>query len=63
MPIYDFKCPNCGEEKEALVKTTEGPYEVRCPECDRFMQKNGVGLSNFQLKGKGWYKTDFKNKT
>lgn len=61
MPIYDFKCSKCGTIKEALVKSTEGPYEVWCPKCDSPMDKEEVQLSNFQLKGSGWYKDGYSS--
>lgn len=61
MPIYEYLCRSCGLEKEHLQKMNDALIE-KCPECgsnDYIKQISAVG---FQLKGSGWYVTDFKNK-
>lgn len=61
MPIYDFKCEHCGYEFEKLVYSSL--TEPRCPECRLLVtQKLPSAPGHFDLKGGGYYKTDFKNK-
>ena len=55
MPLVDFECTKCGVEKESLVKNTT---EVLVCECGSPMFKR-VGKSNFELKGKGWFKDGY----
>lgn len=58
MPIYDFKCVECGKEKEALVKS---PSEKReCPSCGGVMEKK-LSAPNVKFVGSGFYETDYKN--
>ena len=59
MPIYEYICPKCGAELEVLQKLNDDP--PICEECSEEMEKQ-IGLSNFILKGTGWYKTDYKDK-
>ena len=59
MPIYEYKCTDCGHEMEAIQKIGDKPL-VMCPSCDRESLKKLVSASSFRLKGGGWYETDFK---
>ncbi len=59
MPIYEYRCSNCGHELEALQKLADAPLVV-CPSCNANSLVKLVSASAFQLKGSGWYATDFK---
>lgn len=59
MPIYEYKCFNCGFITEKLQKINDITNE-NCQTCN-FTMKKIISPSNFKLKGTGWYKTDFKN--
>ena len=59
MPIYEYRCEECGEEHEALQKVSEPPLTV-CPACGKRALKKQLSAAGFQLKGSGWYATDFK---
>ena len=59
MPIYEYKCQNCGHYFEILQRISEEPLST-CPECKKNALKKLVSAPNFRLKGKGWYETDFK---
>lgn len=61
MPIYEYQCQKCGHRLEALQKMSESPL-VDCPECGKSELQKLVSAAGFQLKGTGWYATDFKNK-
>ncbi|HEX2545839.1 MAG TPA: FmdB family zinc ribbon protein [Ramlibacter sp.] len=60
MPIYAYKCGSCGHAKDVLQKVSDAPLTV-CPSCgaDRFAKQ--ITAAGFQLKGSGWYATDFRN--
>ena len=60
MPIYEYRCANCGTEKEVLRKVSDPPL-VDCPSCGKAAMVKKVTAAGFQLKGTGWYVTDFKN--
>ena len=60
MPIYEYRCSSCGHELEALQKITEPPLSS-CPECRTDTLTKLVSAAGFQLKGSGWYATDFRN--
>ena len=60
MPIYEYLCQVCGHGLEALQKLSD-PVLVACPACARPALKKQVSAAGFQLKGSGWYATDFKN--
>jgi putative FmdB family regulatory protein len=60
MPIYAYKCSNCGFEKDALQKMSDAPL-TDCPSCGEPALKKQVTAAGFQLKGSGWYVTDFRN--
>ena len=59
MPIYGYRCAECGEEHEALQKVSEPPLTV-CPACGKPALQKQLSAAGFQLKGSGWYATDFK---
>ncbi len=61
MPIYEYKCAQCEHKLEMLQKMSE-PAETICPECGQASLKKQISAVAFQLKGTGWYETDFKNK-
>ena len=59
MPIYAYKCESCGFAKDVLQKMSDAPLDV-CPACSQNAFKKQVTAAGFQLKGSGWYATDFK---
>jgi len=59
MPIYAYKCESCGFAKDVLQKMSDAPLEI-CPNCAKSSFKKQVTAAGFQLKGSGWYATDFK---
>jgi putative FmdB family regulatory protein len=59
MPIYAYKCESCGFAKDVLQKMSDAPLET-CPHCAKSSFKKQVTAAGFQLKGSGWYATDFK---
>jgi len=60
MPIYEYRCAACGFEKEYLQKLSDAPI-TDCERCGRPTMGKLVSAAGFQLKGSGWYATDFKN--
>ena len=60
MPIYEYRCGSCGFEKEYLQKVNDTPVAA-CPSCGSDAYVKLVSAAGFQLKGSGWYATDFKN--
>jgi putative FmdB family regulatory protein len=60
MPIYEYRCSACGHELEALQKLSE-PLLTGCPECGKPALAKLLSAAGFQLKGSGWYATDFRN--
>ncbi len=60
MPIYEYRCGSCGFEKEYLQKVSDAPVAV-CPACGSGAYAKLISAAGFQLKGSGWYATDFKN--
>ena len=60
MPIYEYRCSACGFEKDALQKMADAPL-VDCPDCGKPALVKLVSAAGFQLKGSGYYATDFKN--
>ena len=60
MPIYEYRCTACGFEKEYLQKLSDAPITI-CAECGKPSMTKLVSAAGFQLKGSGWYVTDFKN--
>ncbi|MBI2961608.1 MAG: zinc ribbon domain-containing protein [Betaproteobacteria bacterium] len=59
MPIYEYRCSSCGFQKEYLQKVTD-PLLTDCPDCGQRSLNKMVTAAGFQLKGSGWYATDFK---
>ncbi|MDN4018073.1 FmdB family zinc ribbon protein [Zwartia panacis] len=60
MPIYAYKCTACGHAQDVLQKISDKPLTV-CPECHQETYAKQVTAAGFQLKGSGWYVTDFRN--
>ena len=60
MPIYAYKCESCGHSKDVLQKMSDATLTV-CPNCGADAFKKQVTAAGFQLKGSGWYVTDFRN--
>jgi len=60
MPIYEYRCASCGFEKDFLQKVSD-PMLTDCPECGKATFEKQLTAAGFQLKGNGWYATDFKN--
>ena len=60
MPLYSYACPKCGRKEEFLLKH-DAPAP-KCPECKEPEMKKEISSAHFELKGSGWYSTDFKKK-
>lgn len=60
MPIYEYYCDNCKEKMEIEQRITEDPIKV-CPRCNSSRFRRLISVTNFILKGSGWYKTDYAN--
>jgi putative FmdB family regulatory protein len=60
MPIYAYKCGSCGHAKDVLQKISDAPLTV-CPACGASAFSKQVTAAGFQLKGSGWYATDFRS--
>ena len=60
MPIYAYACSSCGLQKDVLQKMSDAPLAV-CPECCKETFAKQLTAAGFQLKGGGYYATDFKN--
>lgn len=61
MPIYEYQCQACGHELEALQKVSDQPL-TECPKCKAQSLTKLISATSFQLKGTGWYATDFRDK-
>jgi putative FmdB family regulatory protein len=59
MPIYAYKCESCGHAKDVLQKMSD-PVMTVCPSCGKSTFAKQVTAAGFQLKGSGWYVTDFR---
>ena len=59
MPIYAYRCAECGATKDVLQKLSD-PLLTICPVCGKPAMQKQVTAAGFQLKGTGWYATDFK---
>ena len=60
MPIYAYRCEECGFQKDALQKLSDPPL-VDCPQCGKPKLVKQVTAAGFALKGTGWYVTDFRD--
>ncbi len=60
MPIYAYGCSSCGLQKDVLQKMSDAPLTT-CPECGMDTFAKQLTAAGFQLKGSGYYATDFKN--
>lgn len=61
MPIYAYKCSACGHAQDVLQKISDQPLTV-CPQCGQSTYSKQVTAAGFQLKGSGWYVSDFRDK-
>ncbi len=61
MPIYEYRCSSCGHQQEFLQKVSD-PQLTVCTKCGKPEFSKMVTAAGFQLKGSGWYATDFKSK-
>jgi putative FmdB family regulatory protein len=59
MPIYEYRCSDCGFQDEFLQKISE-PTMTVCPKCGKSTFTKLLSAAGFQLKGSGWYATDFR---
>jgi putative FmdB family regulatory protein len=59
MPIYAYRCASCGHSRDVLQKISD-PQLTTCPACGAEQFQKQVTAAGFQLKGSGWYATDFK---
>ena len=59
MPIYAYRCEECGFAKDVLQKISDAPL-TDCPSCGKSSFRKQVTAAGFQLKGNGWYATDFR---
>lgn len=59
MPIYAYKCGSCGHAKDVLQKVSDAPL-TDCPACGAPAFSKQITAAGFQLKGSGWYVTDFR---
>jgi|SRR5689334_3858671 len=59
MPIYEYRCTQCEHKLETLQRLSEAPL-VTCPACGKDALQKLVSAAGFQLKGSGWYATDFR---
>ena len=59
MPIYEYRCNNCGHELEKIQRMSDDPL-TDCPACEESELKRLISAAGFRLKGSGWYETDFK---
>jgi putative FmdB family regulatory protein len=60
MPIYEYRCNACGHKLESLQRLSDAPL-ITCPACGKDALAKQLSAAGFQLKGSGWYATDFKN--
>lgn len=61
MPIYEYQCEACGHHLEAFQKISDAPL-TDCPNCQKPALAKQISSTSFQLKGTGWYATDFRDK-
>lgn len=58
MPIYEYRCPDCGHEFERIQSFSDDPVK-ECPSCGELDVRKKISLSSFALKGGGWYKDHY----
>ena len=61
MPIYEYQCSACAHEFEAFQNISDAPLK-KCPVCHKNKLEKLISATSFQLKGEGWYVTDFRDK-
>ncbi|MFZ2314164.1 MAG: zinc ribbon domain-containing protein [Gammaproteobacteria bacterium] len=61
MPIYEYQCGSCQHQLDAIQKFSDAPL-VDCPKCNQPSLQKQISAAGFQLKGSGWYATDYKSK-
>lgn len=61
MPIYEYQCQMCGHQFETIQKISDQPLK-ECPVCHKEALSKLISATSFQLKGTGWYATDFRDK-
>jgi putative FmdB family regulatory protein len=59
MPIYAYRCSGCGHQEDHLQRLADAPL-TKCPACGKKKYEKQLSAAGFQLKGSGWYATDFK---
>lgn len=62
MPIYEYECTSCHHHFDLMQKINDDPIK-QCPVCNQNTVTKLISAAGFQLKGTGWYATDFKNKS
>jgi len=62
MPIYGYRCGSCGAQDDVMQKMSEAPLTT-CPACGKETYAKQISAAGFQLKGDGYYVTDFKTKS
>lgn len=61
MPIYEYQCTSCHHQFECIQKMS-AESTIDCPHCSKHSAERQISAAGFQLKGTGWYATDFKDK-
>jgi putative FmdB family regulatory protein len=61
MPIYEYQCGKCGKVTEVMQKISDPP-PGKCPKCNSKKMQRVMSQTSFQLKGEGWYITDYSRK-
>lgn len=61
MPIYEYQCTSCSHQFDVMQKINDAPITL-CPSCSKETVTKLISAAGFQLKGTGWYVTDFKDK-
>jgi putative FmdB family regulatory protein len=61
VPIYEYRCMACACQLEVIQKVSDAPL-THCPECDKNNLEKIISATQFQLKGTGWYVTDYARK-
>jgi len=59
MPIYEYRCSACGHQEDHLLRLSDAPL-TKCPACGKKKYEKQLTAAGFQLKGSGWYASDFK---